>query len=154
MVAFRWLRWPPCQYVVKIFKNLLLQNRGCLGAESLQNSSGTGGLLKLLKWWSYIDDLFFTARSSLLPYAFVWAPYIFMKKMLRISNDFSSDVSGPMLLKFHVEPPWGNVATLGHKFDHTIPLKGQRSSKDHHFNKLNRLWILDVVYQASASELL
>ena len=28
-----------------------------------------------------------------------------MGKMLRISNDFSSEASGPMLLKFHVEPP-------------------------------------------------
>ena len=47
----------------------------------------------------------FTARSSLLPYAFVWAPYICMEKMLIVSNDFSSEASGPMLLKFHVEPP-------------------------------------------------
>ena len=30
------------------------------------------------------------ARSSLLPYAFVWAPYICMGKMLRISNDFAN----------------------------------------------------------------
>ena len=54
--------------MVKTFKNLLLQNRECLGAEPLQESSGTGGLPKLLKELSY----FFTARSSLLPYAFVW----------------------------------------------------------------------------------
>ena len=33
----------------------------------------------------------FTARSILLHYAFVWAPYICMGKMLRISNDFSSE---------------------------------------------------------------
>ena len=37
-----------------------------------------------------IRDLFMV-RSSLLPYAFVWAPYICMRKMLRISNDFSSE---------------------------------------------------------------
>ena len=42
----------------------------------------------------------FTVRSSLLPYAFVWAPYICMGKMLRISNDFSSEASEPVLLKF------------------------------------------------------
>ena len=47
------------------------------------------------------------ARSSLLPYAFVCAPYICMGKVLRISNDFSSEASGLMMLKFHVEPPWG-----------------------------------------------
>ena len=43
--------------MVKTFKNLLLQNRGCFGAESLHNSSGTEGLPKLLKF-----DLFM-ARS-------------------------------------------------------------------------------------------
>ena len=32
---------------------------------------------------------------------------ICMGKMLRISKDFSSGASGPVLLKFHVEPPWG-----------------------------------------------
>ena len=29
--------------------------------------------------------------------------------MLIISNDFSSEASGPVLLKFHVEPPWGRT---------------------------------------------
>ena len=47
-------RWSPCPYIVKTFKNLLLQNRGCLGAESLHKSLGMGGLPKLLKWWSYM----------------------------------------------------------------------------------------------------
>ena len=49
MVAVHWPRWPPCLYMVKTFKNLLLQNRGCLGAESLHKSLGMGGLPKLLK---------------------------------------------------------------------------------------------------------
>ena len=57
MVAVHSPRWPPCPYMVKTFKNLLLQNPGCFGAESLHNSSGTEGLPKLLKF-----DLF-TARS-------------------------------------------------------------------------------------------
>ena len=30
-----------------------------------------------------------------------------MGKMLRILNDFSSGASGPVLLKFHLEPPLG-----------------------------------------------
>ena len=55
MVAVRWPRWPPCPYTVKTFKNLLLQNRECLGAEPLQESLGTGGLPKLLKELSYVD---------------------------------------------------------------------------------------------------
>ena len=55
MVMVRWPRWPPRPYMVKTFKNLLLQNRECLGAEPLQESSGTGGLPKLLKELSYVD---------------------------------------------------------------------------------------------------
>ena len=48
--------------MVKTFKNLLLQNGGRLGAESLLKSLGTGGLPKLLN----------NGCTSLLPYAFVW----------------------------------------------------------------------------------
>ena len=48
-------RWPPCPYMVKTFKNLLLHNRGCLGAESLHESSGTRGQPKVLKELSYVD---------------------------------------------------------------------------------------------------
>ena len=55
MVVVHWPRWPPCPYMVKTFKNLLLQNRECLGAEPLQESSGMGGLPKLLKELSYVD---------------------------------------------------------------------------------------------------
>ena len=55
MVTVHWPIWPPCHYMVKTFKKLLLQNSGFLGAESLHKSSGTGDLPKLLKWWSYID---------------------------------------------------------------------------------------------------
>ena len=43
-------------------------------AESLHKSSGMGSLSKLLKFTLTFD--LFTARSSLLWYAFVWAPYI------------------------------------------------------------------------------
>ena len=85
-------------YTIKTFKDLLLQNRGCLGVKSLLKSSGIWGLPKLLKWWSYIDLWCFKARWSLLPCAFVWAPYICIGKMLRISNNFSSEASWP---------PWG-----------------------------------------------
>ena len=55
MVAVRRQRWPPCLYMVKTFKNLLLENRESFGAESLHKSSGTRGLPKLLKYLSYVD---------------------------------------------------------------------------------------------------
>ena len=44
----------------------------------------------------------FMARLSLLPYAFLWTPYIYMGKMLKISDSFSSEAAGRILLKFHV----------------------------------------------------
>ena len=93
--------------MVKTFKNLLLQNRGCLKAEFLHKSLGTRGLPKLLNDGCTLMFDLFTARSSLLPYAFVWALYICMEKMFIISDDFFPEASRPMLLKFHVAPPWG-----------------------------------------------
>ena len=68
-------------------------------AESLHISLGIGGLPKLLNNGRTLTFDLFTVRSSLLPYAFVW------EKMLRISNDFSTGASGPMLLKFHWSLP-------------------------------------------------
>ena len=38
-----------CPIMVKTFKNILLEDRRCLSAESLHKSSGTGDILKLLK---------------------------------------------------------------------------------------------------------
>ena len=72
MVAVRWPSWPPRPYMVKTFKNLLLQNRECLGAEPLQESSGTGGLPTLLKELSYVDVWPFYGKVKFASCAFVW----------------------------------------------------------------------------------
>ena len=61
MVAVHWPRWLPYPYMVKTFKNLLLQNQIGPGALSLHKSSGTD-LPKLLKWWSYVDVLPFYGK--------------------------------------------------------------------------------------------
>ena len=55
MVTVHWLRCLPCPYMVKTFKNILLQHQISPGALSLHKSSETGDLPKLLKWWSYFD---------------------------------------------------------------------------------------------------
>ena len=65
-------------------------------AEPLHISSETGGLPKLLKQWSYIDISPFDGKVNFASLC------ICMGKMFRISNDLSS---GPILLKFHMEPP-------------------------------------------------
>ena len=84
MVVVHWPRWLQCSYVVKTFKNLLLQNQispglylftNPRGQEIYQNSLNDGPTLAF--------DLF-RARSNLLPHAFIWAQYIYMGKMLRI----------------------------------------------------------------------
>ena len=63
MVAVRWSRWPPCPYMVKAFKNLL-QNQGCLGAESLNKSPRTGGLPKLLNNGCTLTFEFFLQKGQ------------------------------------------------------------------------------------------
>ena len=71
MVVVPWLKWPPCHYVVKSFRNLL-QNEDALGLNLCINHWGW----EVYQSW-YNDgptltvDLF-TVRSILLPCAFVW----------------------------------------------------------------------------------
>ena len=78
MVTVRWPRWPPCPYMIKTFKNLLLQTRGCLDAESLHKSSGKGDLPKLLKRWSYVILIFMRKGQVCFPmhlygpHTFIW----------------------------------------------------------------------------------
>ena len=79
IVAVYWPRWSPCPYMVKTFKNLLLQNRECLGAKSLHKSSRTRGLPKLLKRLSYVDIWpfhgmvkFASLCICMSPITFVW----------------------------------------------------------------------------------
>ena len=108
MVVVHWPRWPPCLYMVKTFKNLLLQNRGCLGAESLHKSSGKGGILKLLKWWSYIDVWLFYNKVKFASICICMGPIHLYGR--NVDNKFqmtSSEASGSVLLKFNLEPPWG-----------------------------------------------
>ena len=100
MVVVHWPRWPLCPYMVKIFKFFFSRTEDALGLNLCTNLWG----LEVCQSCTFVFDLF-TASSKLLPYALVWAPYICMRKILRISNDFSSEASGPMLLKFYVEPP-------------------------------------------------
>ena len=84
MVVVHWLRWLQCPYMVKTFKNLLLQNQISPGVLSLHKPSGTGDLPKLLQWWSYVDIWPFYGKVKFACHAFVWALYLYMGKMLRI----------------------------------------------------------------------
>ena len=79
MVVVHWPRWLPCPYMVKTFKNLLLQNQISPEALSLYKSSGTGDLPKLLKWWSYIDVWHFYGKVKFASPMHLYGPYIFIR---------------------------------------------------------------------------
>ena len=82
IVAVRWPRWPPCPYMVKTFKNFLLQNQECLGAESLHKSSGTRGLPKLLKELWYIDIWPFYGRVKFASLCICMSPIHLNRKIV------------------------------------------------------------------------
>ena len=55
-----WPRWPPCPYMVKALKNLLLQNCRADFHETCYVASRTPAHYSLLKWWPWSDiDLFY-----------------------------------------------------------------------------------------------
>ena len=97
MVAIHWQRRPPCPYVGKPFKNLL-QNRGCLGAESVHKSSGTTKVAKkiVVRW-----HLTYLLQGQVcFPMHLYVLHNICMVKLFRISDNFSSEATEPNLLKF------------------------------------------------------
>ena len=60
MSTVTWLRWPPCPYMLKTFKNLLLQNQLTDGLGTWFVALGTWVLLRMFKWWPWVDlDLFY-----------------------------------------------------------------------------------------------
>ena len=60
MIQVTWPRWPPCPYILKTFKNLLLQNQKSYDLETQHLASGTQALQSLYKWGPWVDlDLFY-----------------------------------------------------------------------------------------------
>ena len=60
MVQVTWSRLPPFPYMVKTFKNLLLQNQKSYDLETWHVALGTQALQSLYKWWPWVDlDLFY-----------------------------------------------------------------------------------------------
>ena len=70
MVQVRWPRWPPCQYMLKTFKNLL-RNQKTDDLETWYAALGTRVLPNLFKCPG-LTLAYFTARSNLVPCAIVW----------------------------------------------------------------------------------
>ena len=60
MVQVTWPRWPPCPYMVKILKNLLLRNQTADDLETWYVALGSRVLPSLFKWWPWVDlDIFY-----------------------------------------------------------------------------------------------
>ena len=74
MVTVRWLRWPPCPYMVKTLKNLL-QNQDRLKAESWCIASGLKVYQVCLNGDRRLTSDLFMIRTNLDPHAFVWEKY-------------------------------------------------------------------------------
>ena len=71
MVQVTWPKWPPCPYMVKTFKNLLLQNQKSYDLETWHVALGTQALQSLYKWWPWVDlDLFYGKVK--LGHLYVW----------------------------------------------------------------------------------
>ena len=55
MSRVTWTRWLPCPYMVKAFKNLLLQNQSKNDLGLWYVALGTWVLPRLFKWWPWVD---------------------------------------------------------------------------------------------------
>ena len=75
MITVRHSRLPPCPYMVKTLKNLLLQNQESFKAESWYIASRTQGLQSCSNDDPRLTFDLFTAKSNLHPHAFVWGKY-------------------------------------------------------------------------------
>ena len=97
IVTVRWPRWQPYPYMVKTFKNLLFQNRECLGAESLHKSSGTRGLPKLIKELSYVDIWPFYGKVKFASLCICMSPIHLNRKIV---ENFKGLLLGSQWAKF------------------------------------------------------
>ena len=70
-VQVTWPRCSPCPYMVKTFKNLLLQNQKAYDLETWYVELGAQVLSNLFKWWPWVDLNLFYGKVKFGPVAFV-----------------------------------------------------------------------------------
>ena len=64
MVQVTWPIWPPCPYMVKTLKNLLLWNQKADDLETYAASSAQV-LTSLFKWWPWVDIYLFLRQGQI-----------------------------------------------------------------------------------------
>ena len=70
MVQVTWPIWPPCPYMVKTLKILLLWNQTDDDLECWYAASGTQVLPSLFKWWPWVDPDLFYGKVKFAPLCF------------------------------------------------------------------------------------
>ena len=71
MVQVTWPRWPPCPYMVKTLKNLILHNQKADDLESWYAAFGARVCTtKLFKWWPWVDLVLFYSKVKFGPLYF------------------------------------------------------------------------------------
>ena len=107
-------------------KNLETSSQEPKGLETWYAASGARVLPSLLKWWPWFDLTYFTARSNLVPYAFVWEKGKTMDFSetivvydLKLATDDRSDkkflLTSELCSLGAVCPlPWGYIHVLNH----------------------------------------
>ena len=65
MVQVIWPRCSPCPYMVKTFKNILLQNKKSYDLEIWHVALGAQALQILYKWWPWVDLYLFYGKVKL-----------------------------------------------------------------------------------------
>ena len=69
-VQVTWPRWPPCLYMVKTLKNLILRNQKADDLETCYAALAARVLPILFKWWLWVDLDLFYGKVKLGPLCF------------------------------------------------------------------------------------
>ena len=125
MVQVTWPRWPPCPYMVKTFKNLLLQNQKSYDLETWHVALGTQALQSLYKWWPWVDLFYGKVKFGPLCFCMGKGKTMDFSETivvydLKLATDDGSDKK--FLLTSKLCPlgavcplPWGYIHVLNHE---------------------------------------
>ena len=137
MVLVTWPRWQPCPYMVKTFKNLLLQNRM---TEPNDRSLKLGIQHLALKYYQFLFewrpqvDLWFLAHLSrrLTRWAYRMGVEPASVRASTLSNMNISETSRPITTKFYLKHHWGGgKAALGFDADQIRSLVSMATDSSH-----------------------
>ena len=123
-VLVTWPRWPPYPYMVKTVKHLLLRNQKADDLQNLVCSIECSSITKFVQIMTLVILTYFTARSNLVPYTFVWEKGKTMDFSetivvydLKLATDDRSDKKFPLTSKLC---PLGAVCPMPRGYIHVL----------------------------------